>query len=169
MSIDLVPGKQKCYIYEEDFNKLAVETSNKLRDDSTAIAELITTLFVATAVARMVGIGSGIAVGVAGIVMGAAKEKIRSVNLQKHCDNIPFSGFRIVKKGEDLHMLKKVEEFAKGDKEVLKYIQDILNNDRFKSNPKRYLDEWKIKRGTTEEFRWPEDEARMFFDQNFKS
>lgn len=65
-------------------------------------------------------------------------------------------------------MLKKAQTYAEGDDRLLKYINKILNDQKFQSNPRGYLDTWKEKRGYTEEFREPEDQARGFFDTNFR-
>lgn len=65
-------------------------------------------------------------------------------------------------------MLQKAEDYAKGDSHLLEYIKIILVADKFQSNPKGYLKDWREKRGRTEEYRWPEDRARGFFDANFR-
>lgn len=66
-----------------------------------------------------------------------------------------------------VEMHNKAETFAKShaqDENVNKlqtYIQDILNNPTFQSNPKDYLKNWKS--GAS----FPELIAREFFDENF--
>lgn len=76
--------------------------------------------------------------------------------------HIPNSNFDL----DEMHAKAKV--YAKNDERLLNYIQDILNDPKFQANPKRYLADWGKKRGSTEEFRMPEDQARMFFDKHFK-
>ena len=51
---------------------------------------------------------------------------------------------------------------------LVDYIHNIIFDFNFQSNPQAYLNEWKDKRGGSEEERYPEDAARRFFDQNFK-
>jgi len=71
--------------------------------------------------------------------------------------------------GFDLEDMKqKAQEFANGKEELLHYITSILDDEKFQSNPRGYLDAWKEKRGNSEIKKFPEDRARTFFDQNFK-
>lgn len=62
-------------------------------------------------------------------------------------------------------MRKKAEEYANGDLRLFNYIDKILSDRKFQSNPQNYLHAWKERRGYTHEFRMPEDQARLFFDQ----
>jgi hypothetical protein len=64
-------------------------------------------------------------------------------------------------------MIAKAKVYAESDENLLEYIQDILQDDKFQANPKGYLADWKKKRGYTEELRMPEDQARKFFDKYF--
>lgn len=50
---------------------------------------------------------------------------------------------------------------------LLAYIKGVLENLEFKTNPRVFLDTWDLKRGNTEEFRFPEDAARGFFNEKF--
>jgi hypothetical protein len=51
--------------------------------------------------------------------------------------------------------------------QLREYIDNILNDAVFLSDPKAYMQAWTKRRGYTEEFRMPEDVARGFFDLNF--
>ena len=66
-------------------------------------------------------------------------------------------------------MLEKAKAYANNDDGLFSFIQNILQNSKFQSNPKVYLDDWTKRRGCTEAFSFPDDEARGFFDENFKS
>lgn len=66
-------------------------------------------------------------------------------------------------------MLANAVKYAKGDQELLKYINKVLMNVEFQSNPQGYLKAWRKRRGQTEEYRVPEDDAHSFFNQHFKS
>lgn len=44
-------------------------------------------------------------------------------------------------------------------------IQKVLANPRFQKNPQAFLIQWKEKRGETQEYRFPEDAVRAFFDE----
>lgn len=51
------------------------------------------------------------------------------------------------------------------DGEQLKeYLFSILDNQEFQDNPTLYLSHWKQRRGSSEEFRFPEDSALSFFE-----
>lgn len=52
---------------------------------------------------------------------------------------------------------------------LLSYIINVLNDPQFQNNPKEYLKNWKQKRGNTEEFRIPEDQAMIFFEREVLS
>jgi len=69
-------------------------------------------------------------------------------------------------------MKKKAEVFAKqhpyNDKKILEYINNILDDKTFQTNPKGYLNEWRERRGSSEDRRMPEDQALGFFRTNFK-
>ncbi len=64
-------------------------------------------------------------------------------------------------------MLKNARAFTNGDGQIYEYIKNILTSSAFQSNPKGFLADWSERRGYTEEFRYPEDRARIFFDKNF--
>lgn len=59
-------------------------------------------------------------------------------------------------------MIEKAKTFAGDDDELFGFIEDILKDSKFLSNPKGFIAEWKEGRGDTE------DTARTFFDENFK-
>jgi hypothetical protein len=65
-------------------------------------------------------------------------------------------------------MRAKAKKFAKNDQKLFDYINNKLNDVNFQNDPKGYMKQWDIRRGHTEEFRCPEDQARNFFDKNFK-
>ena len=71
-------------------------------------------------------------------------------------------------------MLAKAKSFSEAQFEgesaenLLKYIQDILYDQEFQSNPQGYLDEWREQRGSSQQLKFPEDIAREFFDHHFK-
>lgn len=47
--------------------------------------------------------------------------------------------------------------------QILNYIKEILYDSDFQKDPKAYMEAWKLRRGTTEELRIPEDIAAEFF------
>lgn len=65
-------------------------------------------------------------------------------------------------------MLEKAQNYAEGNDRLLNYINKILTDEKFQSNPRGYLDAWRERRGYTEVFKMPEDQARRFFDTNFR-
>jgi len=68
---------------------------------------------------------------------------------------------------EDISALReKAKIFVEGDQsnEIAPYIESVLINPLFQSNPQLFMDNWKKERGGTEEFRIGEDSARMFFN-----
>ena len=69
---------------------------------------------------------------------------------------------------EDLLVYINDNTLVKGSEELLVYISDILTDKTFQNNPRDYLNAWKERRGNSKEYRMPEDEAREFFDANFK-
>ena len=58
------------------------------------------------------------------------------------------------------------EKFTK-DEVILEYIKSILVKSDFQADPKKYLEDWKVRRGYTEECRFPEDYAMRFFHIHF--
>ncbi len=70
--------------------------------------------------------------------------------------------------GTVVFYLEELKEQAKkcpaGDSGLLNYINKVLDNPQFQKHPRKFLDAWKVKRGLTEEWRIPEDQARAFFD-----
>ncbi len=68
-------------------------------------------------------------------------------------------------------MLQKAKKYSGEDTQLLDYIKDILNDSQFQMNPKGYLTNWNKKRTNQEDrdvFKYPEDTARLFFNENFK-
>lgn len=73
-------------------------------------------------------------------------------------------------------MLKKAQEFSENKAEkfsvradlISNYINKILNDEEFQSNPRDYLDAWRFRRGKAENFRIPEDLALSFFNTYFR-
>ena len=73
----------------------------------------------------------------------------------KHADITPF--------------LEKAKSYAEKQSDgtssrLLNYITEILNNSEFQADPEKYMRDWKERRGGTEEFRIPEDQAIFFFE-----
>jgi hypothetical protein len=65
-------------------------------------------------------------------------------------------------------MLKKAAAYANRNEDLLEYINHILYDYTFQNNPRAYLNDWRERRGPTEQVKTPEDKARKFFDANFK-
>jgi hypothetical protein len=75
----------------------------------------------------------------------------------------------IYQPGFDLQgMLKKAAAYAGSNEDLLEYINDILNDKTFQDNPRAYLNAWRERRCPTDQYKRPEDQARKFFDVNFK-
>jgi len=51
------------------------------------------------------------------------------------------------------------------NEDLLEYIKNILNDKTFQDNPRAYLNAWRERRGATEQFKRPEDQARKFFER----
>jgi len=70
----------------------------------------------------------------------------------------------------NISIKKRAEEFVKltfneePTGEILNYINNVLDDPSFQADPQEFLKQWQVKRGFTEEFRYPEDRARRFFD-----
>lgn len=78
-----------------------------------------------------------------------------STSSSKHADVTPF--------------LEKAKIYAEKQSygtsgNLLDYITKILNKPEFQADPEKYMKDWKQKRGNTEEFRIPEDQAMSFFE-----
>ena len=65
-------------------------------------------------------------------------------------------------------MMKKARAFANNDQDVENYICGVLKNAAFQANPRGFLQNWDAERTLSEQFIWPDDEARSFFKANFK-
>ena len=69
-------------------------------------------------------------------------------------------------------LLTQAEEFAKnhcGSNHanydlLLDYIKDVIYSPEYMEDPQTYLENWRIRRGITREFRIPEDTAKAFFE-----
>ena len=59
-------------------------------------------------------------------------------------------------------MIERAQIFAGDDEELFGFIEDVLKDSKFQSNPKGFLTDWKEGRGDTE------DAARQFLEANFK-
>jgi hypothetical protein len=53
----------------------------------------------------------------------------------------------------------RLNELGTSDARVIEYIKRVYESSDFRKNPRRYMDQWREKRGATEEHRVPEDEA----------
>ncbi|MBS4168513.1 hypothetical protein [Parachlamydia sp. AcF125] len=81
------------------------------------------------------------------------------------CDTLPSE-----KTSLNLNLfLKKAKSYAARQTcgepgNLLVYIEKVLNDPLFQANPENFMKDWKQRRGNTEEFRMPEDQAMIFFE-----
>lgn len=62
-------------------------------------------------------------------------------------------------------MVERAEEFARGDKSLVAYIQGILQDPGFKKDPKHFLNNWEFRIARSLSFDETERSAHMFILQ----
>lgn len=86
-----------------------------------------------------------------------------SINISKIKQNKRIDN--IVKKAETYVAQTFPEHTTNDQKEIVSYIKDKVTSDNFLDDPSAGVAKWKEDRGYTEEYRFPEDRAKRFFER----
>lgn len=107
----------------------------------------------------------GVVGGTLGLVAGTVHVVARSLFFRSSSENPSLDALK--QEAEDfvknLDYDRAFQTKEEMQEYILSYMNSILDDPKFQSNPQKYVSEWIEKRGYTEELRIPEDIALQFF------